>query len=662
MIEIGHPFSRSFKDLIESLETNIREGVEQPADPGLEIIFRRDTTSYEIKGPVVDVSRVTGLRRRKFTVFERALHWRYASGRLFWLTPPPGTSDADFYPDDNSRVLVEYTFRDLPSGITDFNAGSVTGTLLRAVARELKLLYEQMDQAYRRAFIDIAEGVALDNVVALLGIARHQAVAAGGFATFFLKKAPRTRVTIPPKTRVADSQGRLFTVTEGGAIEPALEGESFALAAGETVVKTVNRVGELTWVRVRGTEVNLTTQPTAAGKPFGADERTITLTASAGTPRELVISYKPKSVTVPVVAQETGPNGNVGSGSLTVMPTPPRGVDGGVTNELPLAGGEEAETDDQLRERAKHRLEQAGNATLNAIKYSILTRVEGIEGVEVRDHGTDESIPLGEVRVRYSGGAHADVLAAIDESRAAGVIVRAEAITTVFISGPIYVIPDVGFTTTAQETLKREVVAALKKLAIGEAAYVRRFTSLAYEVGGLADVAEAKLTFEKIRPGESLPFQTGTVGDPFAVSASELIRPNETNLVVEALDGFKVTGAYSAAQHRTSLTIRLIRADEVPVQFRSFKLNVTVVLRARRASTPDQPLQRICQVTADLQFTATDAVVLNIPDVDIKDAPGHPGFRLSADPHDPHVEFQVTATAYPALKPGSAAVDLTGIT
>jgi len=656
MIEIGHPFSRSLQGLIESLETSIREGVEQPAE--LEILFRKDTPSYEIKGPVVDVSRVTGLRRKKFTVFDRGVHWRYASGRLFWLVPPSGTSDADFYPDDNSRVLVEHTYRDLPSGITDLNAGSVAGTLLRAVARELKLLYEQMDQAYRRAFIDIAEGVALDNVVSLLGIARHQAVAASGFVTFFVKKPPKARVTIPAKTRVADPQGRTYTVKEGGFIEPALE-ESHTHVGG--VVRTANRIGVLTSVKLRATSAAVPTVPTAAGKPYGADERTLTLAAPLPT-GELLVAYQPKSVTVPVVAQEPGPDGNVGSGSLTVMPTPPRGVDGGVTNDQPLTGGEDAEADEQLRERAKHRLEQAGNATLNAIKYSILTRVEGIEGVEVQDHGTDESIPLGEVRVRYSGGAHADVLAAIEESRAAGVMVRAEAITTVFIAGPIYVIPDVGFTAAAQETLKRAVVAALKQLGIGEAAYVRRFTSLAYAVGGLADVAEAKLTYQKLRPGEAVPFETGLVGDPFAVSASELIRPDETNLAVEVLDGFQVTGAYSAAQHRTTLTIRLVRMDGVPVSFRSFKLNVTVVLRARLRTTPDQPLQRICQVTADLQLTATDSVVLQVADADIKDAPAHPGFRLGADGHDPHVELQVSATAYPALKPGSAAVDLTGIT
>lgn len=653
MIEIGHPFSKPFQELIDSLEVSVREGVEQPAQ--IELLFRKDTPSYEIKGPVYDVSRVTGLRRKKFVVFERNVHYRYSSGRLLWNVPA-NPSDPDWYPDDNSRVLVEYTYRDLPSGITDFNAGSVAGTLVRAVARELKFLYEQMDQAYRRAFIDIAQGVALDNVVALLGIVRNQALPAKGFVTFFLKKPAKSRVVIPPKTRVADTNGRLFTVTEGGFIEPTLD--EIRLQVGG-VIKTANRIGVLTYVRVKGTTANLPTKPTAVGKEFGADERTITLNgvSPAG---DLVVTYQPKSVTLPIVAQEAGRDGNVGSGSITVMPTPPRGVDGGVINEDPLTGGEEAESDEQLRERAKHALERAGNATLNALKYSIL-EVDGVEGVEVRDHATDESIPLGEVRVRYSGGDEAAIVKAIDETRAAGILVRVEAITTVFLSGKVYVIPDVGFAADSLAKLKSEIVAALKGLGIGEAAYVRRFTALAYQVAGLADVAEAQLDYAKKKPGDVLPSETGQVGDPFVAQASELIRPDEGNLSVLALDGIKATGAYVGASSRTDLTLSLVLADGTAVRFRSFKLNIIVVLKARLKTAPDQPAQRICQVEGQIQFTNADTVVFQIANSAIKDGPGHPGFRLGADGHDPHVEFQVVSTAYPGLKPGLALVDITGI-
>lgn len=656
MSEIGHPFSKPFQELIDSLEESIREGVEQPAQ--VELLFRTDTPSYELKGPVHDVSRVTGLRRKKFVVFERNVHYRYASGRLRWNAPPnPG--DPDWYPDENSRVLVEYTYRDLPSGITDFNAGSVSGTLVRAVARELKFLYEQMDQAYRRAFIDIAQGVALDNVVALLGIVRNQALPAKGFVTFFLKKPPKpgAKVTIPAKTRVADTQGRLFVVTEAGTIESSVE-ETRTQAGG--VIRVSRRIGVLTSVKVKATAATVPTKPTAPGKDFGTDERTITIN---GVPPagDLVVAYQPKSVTLPVTALEPGRDGNVGSGSITVMPTPPRGVDGGVINEDPLTGGEEAEADDQLRERAKHALERAGNATLNAIKYSIL-EVDGVEGVEVRDHATDESIPLGEVRVRYSGGDEAALVKAIDETRAAGILVRVEAITSVFLSGKVYVIPDTGFAADSLGALKDAIVTALRALGIGEAAYVRRLTALAYQVAGIADVAEAQLDYAKKKPGDALPSETGQVGDPFVVKSSELVRPDKDNLSVIALDGLKVTGVYVAAGNRTDLTLSVVKADGTAVRFRSFKLNVVVVLRARLKTAPDQPAQRVCQVERQVTFTnVADTVVVQIPNSDIKDAPGHPGFRLGADGHDPHVEFQVVSTAYPVLKAGLAPVDITGI-
>lgn len=587
MIEIGHPFSRPFQDLIDSLEDSIREGVEQPAQ--IELLFRSDTPSYEIAGPVQDVSRVTGLRHKTAVVFERGVHYRYASGRLIW-NAPPNDQAGKWFPDDNSRVTVEYTFRDPPSGLTDFNAGSVVGTLVRAVSRELKLVYEQMDQAYRRAFIDIAQGVALDNVVALLGIVRNPALPAKGHVTFFLKKPNQGKnpVVISPRTRVADTKGRVFVVSEGGFINPG-----------------------------------------------------------------------DKSVALPVIAQDPGPDGNVGTGSITVMPTPPRGVDGGVTNESPVTGGEAAESDDQLRERAKHALERAGNATLNAIKFAIL-EVDGVEGVEVRDHTIDDTIPLGEVRVRYSGGDGQAIQQAIEDSRAAGILVRAEAVTTVFLAGTFYVIPDADLAADSPARFKQALIAALKALAIGEAVYVRRLAALAYQVTGLADVAEAQLSYTKQPPG--MPSQTGAAGDPFLAAANELIRPDEAQLQVVVLPGLRASGSYVAASHRTDLRVSVTRDGGAAVSFSSLSLTVTVVAKAKLKTAPDQPAQRIFLDVRTAHLTSTDTVTVSITDADLKSTQFGSGFQVGPTGHDPHVEFQVLAAAYPALKPGTVVVDLTGIT
>jgi hypothetical protein len=142
------------------------------------------------------------------------------------------------------------------------------------------------------------------------------------------------------------------------------------------------------------------------------------------------------------------------------------------------------------------------------------------------------------------------------------------------------------------------------------------------------------------------------------VSSSELVRPDVAKIGVVALDAVHVTGAYDAAGHRTNLSISVLTAAGAPVSFRSFRLNVTVGLRARLKTAPDAPLGRIVDVAQEVTFTNADTVVLPIADALILDAAGHPGYRLGPEGHDPHVEWVVQASAYPALKPGTAAVTL----
>ena len=76
-------------------------------------------------------------------------------------------------PDPGTVISVNYL---LPKGANqaaiDFQTGSVIRTLAESVAMQVAGLYAQLDAVYRSGFITTAEGTALDNVVALLGIAR----------------------------------------------------------------------------------------------------------------------------------------------------------------------------------------------------------------------------------------------------------------------------------------------------------------------------------------------------------------------------------------------------------------------------------------------------------------------------------------------------------
>ena len=525
MIDPGHPFVRQYQDLIAALEASIRFGVERP--DRFRETFISSVTSYPLPRIVLDITQVSGTANNAFVAFRKDFDFNLSGNRLTWL-PSADPVNPTRRPDDGTKFEVEFTYRERPSGLTDFNEGSVAGTLLRAVARELTLAYDEMDEAYRRGFLDQAIGVALDNVTALLGVTRNPARRAAGHVSFSRKKPADQDVVIKKATRVADAAGKSFLTTQDAVI-----------AIGAT------------------------------------------------------------SVAVPVEAVDAGPQGNVNSGTIVIMPTPPRGVDG-VTNELPTIGGKEAEPDDQLRERARHALETAGNATLNAIKFAILD-VDGVDDVEVVDHETDKSIPLGEVRVLFSGlqtdEVRDNVQKAVDRTRAAGVLVNARMIDTVFVAGTFFVIPSPTAPATASADFKSKVIAAVKALGIGEALSVRRLNALVYEVNGLAEVAEAQLISSKRTPDNP----AGVVTDPYLIEQTELLRPDTAALNVALLVALKATDA-TASGLPHDIDIRVSDAAAHEIGFVDFSLDITLALTAKSLTAPDQPPRQIGGLQRKIEF------------------------------------------------------------
>jgi uncharacterized phage protein gp47/JayE len=633
MIDPGHEFSVPYKTLIQSLEDRVRYGVEQP--DRFRFVFQATITAYELPREASEVTRVTGLKDKVFTQFLPGMHYRFANNRLLW--PDPARR-----PDDGSGVDVEFTWRDRPAGLTDFNPGSVAGTLVRVVAREIKLLYEQMDQAYRRAFIDVASGVALDSVVALLGIDRHKAISARGPVTYLRRTATDRPVTIGPDNRVADTSGRTFVTLQPATIPP--QEDEFRLQTGG-VLRTTDKLAELVgiWPEADPPDpaTKLATVDTATGQPFGADERTITLAGGVRPAGTLRVRYHPKSVTVPVQAVQPGPDGNVNADTVTVMPTPPAGVTG-VVNEEPIEGGRPAEPDDQLRERAKHALERAGNATLNALRFAVLG-VDGVDGVEVLDHSVDGSIPLGEVRVRYSAAGDVDkakqaVAEVVEATRAAGIRAVPDLIQTVLVSGTFYLVPDIGVPAGAPAEFLAAAVEAIRALTIGAPLSVRRLNALAYQVGGLADVAEAQL----VADGQP-------VTDPLVVDRAKLIRPEEGDLRAVLLRGFEVAATRKVGS-ANQVDLRLVDATGTAVGFTDYAIDLRVELRATLKTNPDQPPERVGSFTRRVTFTGSPTAILEIHPADA------PGFR--PDDHDPAVRAAVAAAPYPALAGAETTIDL----
>ena len=95
------------------------------------------------------------------------------------------------------------------TGLTDFEVGSVTRTLVETFSYELGLLYEKMRLVYLSAFIDSAEAGNLDQVVSILGITRGLPDYSTGVVSFERDRG-NNEVLIPLGTLIAteDSPGK----------------------------------------------------------------------------------------------------------------------------------------------------------------------------------------------------------------------------------------------------------------------------------------------------------------------------------------------------------------------------------------------------------------------------------------------------------------------
>ena len=104
------------------------------------------------------------------------------------------------------------------TALTDSTEGSVVRTLVEVFARELAVAYEQLDRVFRFGFLDTAEGSALDNVVALVGIERRQAGHLEGEVTFERSQPATADIAVPAGTLVAGRDVPVFETLEAATL------------------------------------------------------------------------------------------------------------------------------------------------------------------------------------------------------------------------------------------------------------------------------------------------------------------------------------------------------------------------------------------------------------------------------------------------------------
>ena len=113
-----------------------------------------------------------------------------------------------------------------------------------------------------------------------------------------------------------------------------------------------------------------------------------------------------------------------------------------------FSDGSDTEDDDSYRNRIMSALSSSAKGTLEAIRSAVLD-VDGVVGVEVDDHSTDPSIPIGEVHVYawtstglLDAGTRSKVSDAVNETRAAGVKPIVRSPTPIYIAVEVTVKAD----------------------------------------------------------------------------------------------------------------------------------------------------------------------------------------------------------------------------
>jgi hypothetical protein len=203
---------RPYGEVVDDILTAIVGGiVNEP------ILYDSKEDSYLLSQPARIVRGITGTRTETVNNVAKPIHYTFRQEVDYLLdeggkgiTWQPGGK----WPDDETTFYVDYVPRDGQPPLTDINVGSVTRTLSEAIAREIAVVYEQINEAYRSGFVDSATGKSLDLVVAILDVLRLTKDHAQGKVAFFRDMASAEgNVTIPKDTLLIAKKGKATFVT-----------------------------------------------------------------------------------------------------------------------------------------------------------------------------------------------------------------------------------------------------------------------------------------------------------------------------------------------------------------------------------------------------------------------------------------------------------------
>jgi uncharacterized phage protein gp47/JayE len=490
---------RSYEEIQENILTQITRGVVNE-----KYTYDVNRSKYKLGNtPVKEIVKVEGILNGSGYTFSKGEDYKLSGDMLEWAV------DGD-KPDDGTTFFVNYVFIG-PTGITDVNPGSVVRTIVGAASREIEYLYEQLNQVYLAGFIDTASGSALDLVVSILGVQRKPAEQASGMVTFGRNTDPG-EISVDHETHLHDGKTayelKSTPVKNIVKIEGAVGGNPYSFEQGVDYVLTGNRVE---W-QTEGKKPDLNSLfyvdyvayeqiKIPAGMRASTYARRPEDTKVFVTTEERSLEKTPEGrweADVPVRASLAGKAGNVNAGALIVMPQPLVGVEYAI-NRGDILTGMDAETDDDLRERAKHALEVAGKATLVSLE-SAVRGVDGVTSVLIEDM-PDEV--LGVVKIIAFGGETSEIERVISDTRAAGIRVEFSRPQPVHLDTTVTLTMMRGATPSkVEKDVEAKIRGYLSSLDIGEDVVYSRIVRAVLDVEGVYDITEITIKAYRREGGE----------------------------------------------------------------------------------------------------------------------------------------------------------------
>jgi len=460
-------------------------------------------------------------------------------------------------------------------GEMNYDPDSVMGQMLGALAKSPTDIWERMQEVYYAPYVDSAEGLQLDSVVALHGMVRLAAQPTSVLGALWGSLG----TTIPAGSKVSlTNSDDLFSlladadietvvsgtpVTVGGAIitvSNSVDGDTYSIAIDGTIYTYVNPTpGDPVATIAASLASDIDTgEANITGTSDGAE---ITLMATDGeTSFELTIwqpgapplhfSNDSHAVFGTFEADEIGAT-LVIVGSLTEIETPVSGWTS-VTNYVAGITGRATETDSELRIRRAASLALTGAATVEFIRASLLQNVTNVTAVNIIENRTDAvvgGVPAHAFECVIQGGADQDIGDHLWEIKPAGIAVHGtESVVVVDSQGEnqtmkfsrpaeisfrldVYITAyntEQTFPTDGMTAIENAILAMIADLAVGEDVMPQSFMSAIYSVAGVGAVS---LTWE-LGTGAGTPPHANAATVPITIADNEIAVATATEITV----------------------------------------------------------------------------------------------------------------------------------